>query len=137
MSDRPPAPALPPDQSPEPRELEREEIPKPASVPNAPTDVRLEIIARLARKGGGDPLCPVCHTNNFAVGGFVHLDNSVVAEPRIGTPPRHYPLIAVYCTNCGATQLVNLLILGFTPEELVGMRVTDQDSPRSGDAAAS
>jgi hypothetical protein len=89
----------------------------------APVKIPLEkIVEKLVAKGGGEPTCPICHTHKFTVGAFV---NFPAAETPVGLQlgGRSYPTIAIHCANCGTMQFVNLVLLGFTEEEIGSMKI--------------
>ncbi len=74
---------------------------------------RQEITGALDDKINGELVCPVCHKTRWSLqdGMFLmplHQANTgglVVGGPIL-------PCVAISCTNCGNTQLQNLLILG-------------------------
>gem|GEM_PF-6646921 len=86
------------------------------------------IVDRLVAKGGGQPTCPICHTHKFNVGAFVTLP---AAETPVGIQlgGRSYPTIALHCANCGTIQFVNLVLLGFTEQEIVSMKIEIPPTP--------
>jgi hypothetical protein len=78
------------------------------------------IIAALAAKGANNPTCPMCHHTQFTVGAFTPLFVTTnVNRPSLGGPS--YPFVALVCTTCGNTQLINLFNLGFKQEDLDGL----------------
>lgn len=87
-------------------------------------DVVRRILARLAEKStAGSRKCVICGVNAWAVGKFVTLQvsNQVPTLPNpygFRLQPPTYPMVAIFCSNCGNTQLVNLLLLGFREDEL-------------------
>ena len=78
------------------------------------------IIDALVARGAGSPMCPLCHQNTFNVGAFTRLiAQSNPTEPTfLGSAARGFPCVALVCQTCGSMQLVNLLGLGFTNEDL-------------------
>ncbi len=80
------------------------------------------IVDKLAGKGKTQK-CAMCGVNSWVVGQYVTLQTSqevpVLPNPYAFRPSTsNYPTVAVFCSNCGNTQFVNLLILGFTEQEL-------------------
>lgn len=102
----------------------------PKQAPNTvPEKTTSQIIsARFAEKGRTGP-CAMCgHVNEWQVGGFVpHIVSESPTEIKLGG--RLYPLIAVYCRNCGNTHLVNLINLGFTRDEIAEMKLPLPEEP--------
>lgn len=85
-------------------------------------NVARRIIEKLSSKGQTRQ-CPLCGANSWTVGQYVTLQTSpqVPSLPNpFGFRPtaQNYPTVAVFCSNCGNTQLVNLLILGFDEDDL-------------------
>jgi hypothetical protein len=79
--------------------------------------IRQRIVDVLASKGGNEPLCPVCHQREFALGPYVALP--VTASPVVGSS--HFvPCVSLDCQTCGYVLLVGLNFY-FTPDELAGM----------------
>lgn len=84
--------------------------------------VASRIIAKMKAKGTTKP-CVLCGVNSWIVGQYVTLNVSPrpggAATPwgQIG-PSKTYPTVCVFCGNCGNTQLLNLLVLGFEEHEL-------------------
>ncbi len=80
------------------------------------------IVDKLAAKGKTQK-CAMCGVNSWVVGQYVTLQISQQV-PMLPNPygfrpsASNYPTVAVFCSNCGNTQFVNLLILGFTEQEL-------------------
>lgn len=85
-----------------------------------------EVVNRIARKlqeKGGLQKCPTCGANKWVIGQYVTLQVSgqVPSLPNpygFRPPSTNYPTVAIFCSNCGNTQLVNLLVLGFTEQDL-------------------
>lgn len=88
-------------------------------------DVRNRIVARITEKGGGSPLCPVCHQRTFRVGPYVQLPAGTQAMGlNLG---RTMPCTSLLCNTCGNVLLVSLILLGFTPDDLESMDLPDWD----------
>jgi hypothetical protein len=78
------------------------------------------ILDALRQKGVRDPICPVCRNSQWSIGAYTPIFVTTnVNRPALGGPS--YPLVALVCGVCGNTQLINLLTLGFKPEELDGL----------------
>jgi hypothetical protein len=82
------------------------------------------VIQKLTEKTGGMHPCPVCGHAAWTVGNqYVVISLSPQpTEIHMGGPV--YPTIAIICSNCGNTHLINMLILGFSQEELKSMGFT-------------
>ena len=95
-------------------------------------DSQNAIIARIAERSGGrvGP-CSVCHAQQFTLtDGYVLLSISETPNSfQLGG--KHLPSVALVCTNCGNTLLINLLPLGMG--DLV-MGNTSEDSASNGSA---
>jgi hypothetical protein len=85
-------------------------------------------------------LCPCCRSDRWNLAdGYVILPVSPSAVNRVESGER-LPCVALVCTNCGNTQLINLLVLGLghlarrtpeTPREAREMlRAVQQQPPR-------
>src|SRR5438105_13838729 len=78
------------------------------------TVLNLILAALRQRTGAHTPQCPICGHVDWQIGqSFVMLsaqDNLV--NMNLGGPG--YPLVALICSTCGNTQLINLLRLGFS-----------------------
>ena len=88
------------------------------------TKVLNRIIGKIASKGQPRK-CAMCGVTAWTVGQYVTLQAAnhalgpaVPWVPPYGSHTANYPCVAVYCSNCGNTHLVNLLVLGFTEQEL-------------------
>jgi hypothetical protein len=72
-----------------------------------------------------NPKCPLCGYNTWKV------DASYVILPLSPNPTqftvggKEYPMVPMYCGNCGNTHLINLLTLGFTSEDIKSMEYTE------------
>jgi hypothetical protein len=96
---------------------------EPTPVAGTPTspgeEVRRRILAKLVSKGGGMPLCPICHQRAFSIGPYVQLAAGIQAfNMNLG---RTLPCTSLLCNTCGNVLLVSLILLGFTPDELKTM----------------
>ncbi len=90
-----------------------------------PQDAQLvfqRIFEKMRSKGATGDKCPLCKTNKWILGSYVPLTTSNVPT-EVVLRAQVYPLIAMICSNCGNTQLVNLLYLGFTPQEIQALRL--------------
>lgn len=82
------------------------------------------ILAKLQKKGAARR-CAMCGKTAWVLGQYVTL--TVVSTPGAvplpnpymfrPVPPTNYPMVAIFCSNCGNTHLINLLVLGFTENE--------------------
>jgi len=82
------------------------------------------IIQKLSDKTGPMRPCSLCGHAAWTVGNQ-YVVVSLSPQPtqsRLGGPV--YPTIGVICSHCGNTHLLNLLILGFSSEELKSMGFT-------------
>ena len=71
------------------------------------------------------PQCPMCKKDSWSVGeGYVVLPASPTPN-EIHMGWRQYPLVAVTCSNCGNTQLINLIVLGFKPDEFQDLKFSE------------
>ena len=87
-------------------------------------EIQQRIINALSAKAPAPP-CPICKNNVWTVGdGYVVLP--VSPHPtQIQMGGKVYPLVAVTCSNCGNTQLINLITLGFKPEDFQNLKVSE------------
>tara|TARA_Y100000310_G_C20202954_1_gene587778 strand:+ start:194 stop:529 length:336 start_codon:yes stop_codon:yes gene_type:complete len=78
-----------------------------AKATQAKLHAKLSEIGRMAR-------CELCLATNWAVYGAVRLtvQNPLEQTIVIGGNGKTIPLIAITCSNCGNTKLINLGILG-------------------------
>ena len=84
-----------------------------------------EILQRLLevlklRTGGRAFTCPILGHNAW------RLDDAWAAVPSGATPNnidlgKIFPMAVLLCTNCGNTHFLNLITMGFTPEDLKSM----------------
>jgi hypothetical protein len=81
-------------------------------------EITQRIIKRLTEKTGRARPCAVCGHESWTVEQhFIQL--SVTDNPLAVTlGGSGFPLQPIICQHCGNTQLINLLILGFSLEEL-------------------
>jgi len=90
-----------------------------------------KIAAAINKKvAGGTITCPVCQTKNWnMVQDLVRLtlqpNPATVALTGISLP-----LVAITCSNCGNTQLLNVLVLGLG--EMFGIKPGGSVVPESG-----
>ena len=90
--------------------------------------VKDRIVAKLVEKQGSHPVCPVCHFTDFVVAQFsaiAALNNP--NEGRIGGAT--YPFAVLFCQRCGTAQFINLLLLGFTQEDLASLTLKIEEPP--------
>jgi hypothetical protein len=88
------------------------------------------IINRLVQANASQPQCQVCRHKEFTVGPFVALP--VATTPtNVSYGPTVVPCVALMCQTCGNTILINLLRLGFTPEEIRDMSDVESTLPDS------
>ena len=76
--------------------------------------IREEIIAKIKEKAGqpGIGICSLCRNNEFTLAdGFVNLSVSPSAQS-IQIGGQQLPSVALVCTTCGNTLVINLLVLG-------------------------
>jgi hypothetical protein len=80
------------------------------------------IVEALSKKAP-TPACPMCKHNNWELGaGYVVLPAS--PDPvQLYMGGKVYPLAVMTCSNCGNTQLINLLTLGFKREDFPELRL--------------
>lgn len=82
------------------------------------------ILSKLEQKGAARR-CAMCGKQAWVLGQYVTL--TVLSQPGAAPPPdpyafrpqppAHYPMVSVFCSNCGNTHLINLLVLGFLESE--------------------
>jgi hypothetical protein len=91
--------------------------------PNRRQEILDEIAERLNQRGVRGN-CPLCGQIQWIVGAYAPLSASnSPAKLTLGGPV--YPLISVFCGNCGNTHLVNLLTLGFTDDDWPRLTLPD------------
>jgi hypothetical protein len=92
-------------------------------------EIKAQIIKALSTKAP-KPICPICQNDKWKVAdGYVVLP--VSPNPReIHMGGRIHPLVAVSCSKCGNTHLINLITLGFKPEELPNLKVSEDVEPK-------
>jgi len=85
-------------------------------------EISNRIIEALSKKAPNS-ICPICKSKKWNVAdGYIVLP--VSPHPReLHLSGRVIPLVAVTCSNCGNTQLINLIKLGFKPEDFQDLRV--------------
>jgi hypothetical protein len=89
-------------------------------------EIANRIIAKIVEKTGSPDvsICPICRRNSWAIGAYVQLP--ITADPRQAPfGGSTFPTVAVFCNTCGNTQLINLLVLGFTAEDFPSLARTD------------
>jgi RNase P subunit RPR2 len=76
------------------------------------------------------PICPMCQNTTWTVtDGYMVVP--VSARPtKISMGPRGYPFVPVTCSKCGNTQLINLTLLGFKPEDFKDLKVSEEASEK-------
>lgn len=57
--------------------------------------------------------CTVCGYCSWQIGNFVALPLAVIPHMFNPFPKNTLPFVTVFCTNCGNTHFLNLLVLGF------------------------
>ena len=69
----------------------------------------------------GSPLCPICGHNQWSIqsAGLVYLVIQTQPGAGIALGGPSLPSVAIGCTTCGNTQLLNVLVLGLG--ELFGL----------------
>jgi hypothetical protein len=87
-----------------------------------PPDESVDVVAReralawLQENWTEDPHCPICGTDNWAVGDAVELpvrtSGSLMFPP---TQSRAYVLMPVQCTKCFYTFFINAILAGIVP----------------------
>jgi hypothetical protein len=87
--------------------------------------VREQIVERLTSRGATTP-CTMCGHDDWGIGHFVTLVVTDVPG-QLSLGGRTYPMVSIICTNCGNTNLVNLLVLGFSPDEWPSLKMPFTD----------
>jgi len=85
-------------------------------------EITERIIEALRKKAGVTPKCPLCGNTTFQVGGSYYAISVSMNPLQTVFGGNVAPLVPIICIKCGNTQLVNLLILGFSDAELKTMR---------------
>ncbi len=103
-----------------------DEKPQATQPVSANAAAKKTVVQRIVEKfvaKGRTGVCAMCgHANEWELGGFVPLTISETPTA-LQLGGNVYPLIAVYCRNCGNTHFVNLFNLGFTAEELKQLEI--------------
>ena len=73
----------------------------------------------IERTGGREPTCPICGEHRFAVGAYSPIP--VTPTANILMMGRFQPAVTVICMTCGGVQFINLMMLGFTLEDIANM----------------
>lgn len=89
--------------------------------------IRQRIIAKMALKGVGSRPCPLCGHLEWNLGSYVPL--SISPSPTdVNLGGKLYPSVTLFCRNCGNTHIINLFNLGFTEQEIITLRVPEEDA---------
>lgn len=89
-----------------------------------------QVGARLdAKKGQPSLICPICAGKTWSWGFYVPLPIHTDATKMGFITPKIYPTVALICTTCGNTQLLNLRVLGFTEEEMAALKLQETWDP--------
>jgi hypothetical protein len=93
-------------------------------VPSNQEEIKKRIIEALSIRAP-HAICPVCKNTHWNVGdGYIVL--SVSSHPtEVHMGGKVHPLVAITCSNCGNTQLINLIRLGFKPEDFQELVVSE------------
>jgi hypothetical protein len=92
-------------------------------------EINQRVIAKLNEKGRGAG-CPICGHKKWSVQ-MEYVNLTLVKDPRSAKlGGEGMPLQPLTCANCGNTQLVNLLILGFKEEELSELVYPDEPAAK-------
>jgi hypothetical protein len=86
--------------------------------------IREEIIERLKAKGEVGH-CTICQQNRWVVGKYAPIRASSSPVDLILRDNRVFPLVTVYCDNCGHTLFVNLIHLGYTDKDWARLTFPD------------
>jgi hypothetical protein len=79
--------------------------------------IKARILQAIIARGGASPVCPVCSQRLWTVGPYIPMGVSTNPQQvRLG--PEVVPCVILSCDTCGDMLLINLLILGFSAEEL-------------------
>ena len=85
------------------------------------------LIGKLKEVAPSPSRCALCGNNVWRP----NLEYAAIplhGSPKGGKPTSHtLPLLPVSCTKCGNTHFVNLLILGFTEQELDSLETPSDD----------
>jgi|SRR5579862_1204756 len=93
-------------------------------------EVGKRLLAAIQERTGGQKPCVLCgHTQWTVNTAFTAIQVSKnPLETVLGGPGQAMPTVAMICTHCGNTHLLNLLVLGFTEAELPSLKI-DEDGP--------
>ena len=92
-------------------------------------EVGSRVLAAIQAKTGGQKACVLCGHVQWTV-------NTAFSPIQVGSSPteatfasgKAMPTVAMICTHCGNTHLLNLLVLGFSEAELPSLKI-DEDGP--------
>ncbi len=93
--------------------------------------IRDRILAAIdAKRKAPTANCVICGFDEWSFGVYHLLPSSLDPQKR----PDLFggslaPYVAIVCGNCGNTHLLNLLLLGFTPEQLKELAYDPPSSP--------
>lgn len=82
------------------------------------------IIQKLTEKTGGMHPCPICGHATWQVGNLYAVLALSKHPTEIQLSGPVHPMIPLICSHCGNTHQINLLVLGFSTEELKSMGLT-------------
>ena len=90
-----------------------------------------KIIAALNSRVGPPKPCVICGNNSWLVNArFARIPATRNANnAEIGT--HGYPFTMIVCGHCGNTHLINLLVLGFTTEQINELAWEDKDGSQA------
>jgi hypothetical protein len=103
-----------------------EELPEAGQSTKAKVQaIKALILRRLVAKGHVGQ-CAMCGVQSWVVGTYLPSPASTHPSRIPLRGGNLFPFVTVYCQNCGNTHLVNLVILGFTIEELPALEMPDE-----------
>ena len=85
-------------------------------------EIQERIIKAINAKMDKKPTCPMCGYNIWTIASGYVVASASKHPTTVGTAKNVFPMVPMICSNCGNTQLFNLAILGFTPNDWDSLR---------------
>jgi hypothetical protein len=87
-------------------------------------EIQKRIIDTIKAKVGKTLICPLCGHNVWSIGDRYAVLSASEHPTELSLGGKIYPTIPITCAKCGNIHLINLKILGFTPEDWDSLRLS-------------
>jgi len=91
-------------------------------------DIQKRIIQALQNKLGPPRPCVMCGHIEWQVADKYIVLSASPNPSQVSIGGQVFPFITLICNNCGNTQFLNLLKLGFTTQDFESLRFTQDDT---------